>query len=378
MNKVYLYKAANYEDKTAISTAVENILNASAAFGALEANANILIKPNLLTGNTPQACVTTHPAVLRAVILALQARGYNNITVADSSGGPASAALMRAVYRRSGLEAVCIETGVQFYVDANGYETPCDGKVVRTFTLLEPLRSAPFVINLPKFKTHMLTTVSGAVKNLFGCVPGLLKAEFHTRFTSRELFGEMLVDLAQLIKPQLTIMDAVMGMEGDGPAGGEPRLVGLIIGGENIYNIDLVVTHLMGIEPAAVPTIVAAEKRGLAPARASDDMLEGDVKQLYTIAGYKPPKSYARINTTNMRLSFMAPAITKIIAPKPKILKKKCIGCGRCAEICAAGAVKVVDDVAKIDYTKCIKCFCCHEICPAKAIDMKRIGLFNI
>ena len=172
-------------DSPALQSAVEEIFGAWEGAKALGASARVLLKPNLLAKHAPEKGVTTHPAVVRAVMEALCARGVlpQNITVADSPGGVYNETLMRSVYRVSGLEAVCRETGAQLYTACRSRAKKADGELVREFTLIEPVHEADVVIDLPKLKTHVMTGMTCAVKNLFGTVPGLQKAEFHMRLS---------------------------------------------------------------------------------------------------------------------------------------------------------------------------------------------------
>ena len=240
--RVYARRVASYDDP-ALGEAVEAIFDASAHARSLGAGTRALIKPNLLAKHVPEHAVTTHPAVLRAVILALQKRGVRDITVADSPGGVYTPGVMRAVYRQSGLAAVCEETGAKLY-DACRWgrrASPEGWAQVSSFELIEPVLEADFIVDLPKVKTHVMTGMSCAVKNLFGTVPGLQKAEFHMRFPDKQPFGRMLADLYAAVAPSLVVADGVLAMEGDGPAGGAPRQLGLILGGEDGYSIDLAV-----------------------------------------------------------------------------------------------------------------------------------------
>lgn len=377
---VFCCAAADYaQDK--INAAVERIFAAAAGAAALGAHSEVLLKPNLLAKHAPEAAVTTHPAVVRAVIAALQNRGVTKITVADSAGGLYNAAAMKAIYKQSGIAAVCEETGAQLYTACKASVRKAEGKIVRTFNLIEPVHTADFIINLPKLKTHVMTGMTGAVKNLFGTVPGLQKAEFHMRFPDKEKFGDMLVDLCETVRPNLTIVDGVFGMEGDGPAGGAPRSIGVLLGGETPYTLDLAICRIMELDAMAVPYLAAAHARGLCAKALDVNLLQGDTAAANPVKGFRLPDSYTNINFANRApraIRWAVPGVEKWIAPRPKIDPAKCVGCAKCAEICPAKMIAVTNGVARINPKKCIRCFCCHEMCPVKAIDVRRFQLFDL
>ena len=255
--------------------------------------------------------------------------------------------------------------------------------------MIQPVLEADFIIDLPKLKTHVMTGYTGAVKNLFGCIPGLQKAEWHTRFSDRERFGSMLIDLLQTVQPDMAVMDAVVGMQGDGPAGGEPREVGLILGSEDLLNLDLAACRMIGMPPMRVPYLEAAHRRGLCAECFDLRDLAGDTAAFAPIQGYKLPSSYQndQLGSTDFAdyRSWLRPlvqAAEKMAAPRPVVKTAKCIGCGKCAEICPRHTIRLSGQgnhrKAKIQPRGCIRCFCCHEMCPVKAIDVRKFSLFRL
>lgn len=364
----------------ALGKAVEEILERSAAAKALTPESRVLVKPNLLARHAPDKAVTTHPAVLDAVLAALKKRGVQHIVVADSPGGLYNPAAMKAIYQVSGLAEVCARHGVTAYDACKSAPRKTEGKLVHAFNLLEPVHEAEFIIDLPKIKTHVMTGMSCAVKNLFGTIPGLQKAEMHMRFPQKEAFGEMLVDLCETVRPALVIADGVLAMEGDGPAGGTPRRLGLVLGSDDPYALDLAVCRLMGLEAMCVPYLAAAHARGLCGEALDETLLCGDTEAAAPRADFRLPASYAQINFAGRAprpLRWAMPGVEKLLAPKPKIAKARCIGCGKCAEICPRHTIRVQNGKAHIEPKQCIRCFCCHEMCPVKAIDIKRFILFG-
>ena len=379
--KVYVQSAQPGSREAAIS-GVEALFAMLPPEALPKPGMHVLLKPNLLSKHAPGAAVTTHPDVLEGVILALQKRGVNEITVADSPGGPYTKAGLSSLYKTCGLTAVCEETGAELYTDFESGERAVNGALVKRFTLLKPVLNCDYLLNLPKFKTHVLTGLSGAVKNLFGCVPGMAKAEFHMRFSEREHFGQMLVDLCECVKPNLTLVDGLLGMEGDGPAGGEAREVGLLLAGTDPYSLDLAICRYMGLPPSRVPTLSAAAKNGLAAESFDESLLLGSEAAKEPVPNFKAPRSYTgRVDFSNQLPAFLQPLMVwgvNLVSPRPVVNKKKCIGCGKCAEACPAKVISLENSKAHIHKKNCIRCFCCHEMCPVKAIDLRRVPLFRL
>ncbi|MEG0804727.1 MAG: DUF362 domain-containing protein, partial [Pygmaiobacter sp.] len=230
-------------------------------------------------------------------------------------------------------------------------------------------------------KTHMMTGMTAAVKNLFGCVPGLQKAEFHMRFPDREGFGEMLCDLCVAVAPALVVADGIVGMEGDGPAGGEVRAMGLLLGGEDPFLVDLAIAQIIGIAPQQVPYLAAAAARGLCPNVFPAAALAPGSDPLPHFLDFKLPASFAEITFGSKvppGLRWATPAVVRFAAPHPVIHTARCIGCGKCAEICPGKTIVFQNKKAKILKADCIRCFCCHEMCPVKAIDVRHLPFFKL
>ncbi len=364
-----------------VTREIEAILQKLPAWSRLTPQSKVLLKPNLLAKHLPEKAVTTHPLVLRGVILALQKQGVTDITVADSPGGPYTPAQMKTVYEVCGLTAVCNETGAKLYTACESSSRSSSGALVRQFTFIQPVLDCDFIINLPKLKAHVLTGMSGAVKNLFGCVPGLQKAEFHMQFPEKKDFGSMLVDICETIRPQIHLVDGLLSMEGDGPSGGNPVPTNLLLAGEDPYQVDLAICYYMGFPPMRTPFLAAAQTRGLCPAEFSASNLNGSEAAVQPFSNFQHPRSHeGRINFEEDVPVWVRPfmgVLTRWGAPKPKINRSQCIGCGKCAEICPQKVITIQNKKAVIQYKNCIRCFCCHEMCPVKAIDVARNKLLH-
>lgn len=374
---VYFAAAANYDQQT-VDAAVERLFCQLPAAQVLGGK-RVLLKPNLLAKHTPERAVTTHPAMVRAVIRAVRRRGAASITVADSPGGVYNPGILRSIYKVSGLTDVCREEGAALYTDCKSREVPAKGQVVKQFTLLEPVLDCDVIINLPKLKTHMMTGLSAATKNLFGCIPGLQKAEWHMRFPDKERFGGMLVDLLCTVKPGFAILDGILAQEGDGPAGGTPRMVGIVAAAEDHLQMDLALCRMLGIRPKDVPYLNAAIGRGLCPEQFDPACAKGEGELCRPIPGYRLPSSWGSVDFADKApraVRWAVPAVERLLAPRPVINKSRCIGCGKCAEICPQHTI-TVQGKAHIHAARCIRCFCCHEMCPVKAIDTRRSFLLK-
>ncbi|MGE5541477.1 MAG: DUF362 domain-containing protein, partial [Bacillota bacterium] len=221
----------------------------------------VLIKPNMLVPALPDRAITTRAEVVRAVIAILR-ECTPHLVVGDSPGF----GLCREVAEIAGIARVCREMDVRLgtFSSTTTLHNP-RGEVCRRFEVAREVIEADAVVNMPKLKTHGLVGLTCAVKNLFGCIPGLGKQHLHLRMQEVGAFAGMLVDLCDAVRPALTVVDAVMAMEGRGPRHGDPREVGLILAGANPYRVDVAACAVLGIEPATVPTVAAAHRRGLGP-----------------------------------------------------------------------------------------------------------------
>lgn len=385
MNDTIFFASCDSYDGDVLTSAMEGLFQEIAVAKELNASTKVLLKPNLLSKLPPERAVTTHPEIVRAVIRGCVARGVRkeNIIVADSAGGLYNTKQTKALYQVCGMTKVAEEEGVVLYSDCQSQRVDCKGQGY--FTILQPVLDVDFIINLPKFKTHVMTGMTAGVKNMFGIIPGLDKSQWHTRYPERDPFGEMLMDLYELFTPNLTILDGILGMEGDGPGGGTPRELGILMASENTLHLDLAVAEMMGLDPMIVPYLKAGFRRNLCERQANPKEMSGDTHLFAPIIPWELPKSYqnGNVGTTSFAgnapkfLQPLAKKVEEVLAPRPVVLGEKCINCKRCSEICSKDAINFPDKKAFIVKKKCIRCFCCHEVCPVKAIDVKKSGIFS-
>lgn len=351
-------------DVEAVKPALEEALNAVNGLDFVMPGMKIIIKPNLVSFKKPDAAATTHPALLEALVEMLLARGAD-VTIGDSPGGPHSLPLLNRVYAATGMDRL-EKLGAK--LNRNMNEKTVDfpeGKVLKNFTYTEYLDEADAIIDFCKLKSHGMLGMSAAVKNLFGTIPGLKKPEVHYKFQNDAEFADMLVDLNEYFKPRLAICDAVVGMEGNGPTAGTPRQIGALIASKSTYYADVVGAELIGMNIDGLPTLQAAYERGFAPASSKNLRVYGDIRAL-TVDDFKAPpvRGLSFMRKGNV-LHFISKAA---LEHKPTLKKRLCAGCGECARMCPAKAIKMKNKKPHINREKCIRCFCCQEFCPRAAM----------
>ncbi|TLM80076.1 MAG: DUF362 domain-containing protein [Actinobacteria bacterium] len=336
----------------------------------------VLLKVNLLSRAAPERAVTTHPEVVRAVIREVVTAG-GVPTVGDSPGGPNTPALAARVFEASGIGAVCAAEGVRltlFDEDVVRVQNP-DGALFGAFTIGRAVAEADVVIDLPKLKTHGFMMYTGAVKNLFGCIPGLEKAQYHMKVPAREDFAEMLLDLMLACRPAAAIMDAVVAMEGKGPAGGTPRQVGAVMASTDLVALDVIASAMIGLDPSEVYTNRAAAARGLGPAHARDVETVGADWCELAPRGFALP---ARDVSAGMP-AWLRDHLRRAATARPFLARAAdCTRCGSCLRDCPVDAIEVGEGGPSFDHAKCIRCYCCQELCPPQAIDLKTPVLARI
>ncbi len=333
----------------------------------------ILVKPNLLIGKRPEAAVTTHPSVVKAVIRLVREAGATPI-VGDSPGvGSAS-----RVAEKCGIMDVCKDSGTEFVE----LKTPVlvENPGGHTFKRLEVAREAlafDGIINLPKLKTHTQMFLTMGVKNIFGCVPGKLKAQLHlTAGVDTDCFAGMLLDLYLFLRPRLTVTDAVVAMEGNGPGSGDPRRLGLVFASRDAVAMDLIITEVLGARREHSPVLKRASEMGLEGAEKEGVVVVGEEIRGVRVSGFRFPPLVSTNFTANLPY-FIDRRIRRAFTSRPHITDLRCNCCESCVDICPAGVMEKNEKI-NIDYDRCIRCFCCQEICPEGAISVKQGWLKSV
>ena len=322
----------------------------------------VLVKPNALRASKAEEAITTHPAVVRAVVERLEEMAPASLIVADNPG-MVSYGTNEATFKQTGLMD-----------GSNGhYRNIGDDSVLVDFnpefadrvSVSQAILEADVLISVPKFKTHGLTVITGAIKNNYGILPGAQKAKLHQKAGSPERFHEMLVDVFKLRVPDFFIMDAVVGMEGNGPASTELRDVGLILASDNAVAMDATMARLMGLAPEKLRFLAKAKDQGLGDYEETAIEIIGD---LVPIPDYNlPPLSGEAIAGSSVIAEFLESRVKLRPSADPEL----CTGCGSCVEQCPVSALALVDDMPQVDPELCITCFCCQELCPEKAMELK-------
>jgi len=323
---------------------------------------HVLLKPNLLYGKAPEKVVTTHPSIVRGMIqLVREAEGIPFIGDSPSIGS-----LVRAA-DKAGIKEVADEMNCPL-VEFNKPILPSKGgKFFKQLEIDRTVLEADVIINLPKWKTHNMMLLTLGVKNLFGCVPGTKKALWHLKAgESRKAFAQIMVDLYRAIQPSLTILDGILGMEGDGPGSGDPIPLGLILASGDSLSIDQIVCDLLAIPRESLLTNRVAFEAGM-----GRDGIEvvGERLEEIRIPHFKlPTPSKPDWNLPR----FLQRALKNALTSKPAVEEEICDVCDRCVEICPPKALTRKGKGLVFDYGKCIRCFCCQEVCPSGAISLKQ------
>jgi uncharacterized protein (DUF362 family)/NAD-dependent dihydropyrimidine dehydrogenase PreA subunit len=374
-NKVYIVRCNSYD------YAEEKMAELFRLMGGIEKFAfhdeKIVLKVNLLRGSRPEKAVSTHPAVVSAVARLLNKAGSKSIVVdSPGSGYKYNTVTLEKVYQKSGLADASKESGFELNMDCSYQEISfAKGKLIKRFEVITPVLQNKGIFNLCKMKTHVFMVMTGAVKNNFGVIPGLVKPGYHAKLNDTRHFADMLLDLAECVAPRLSIMDAIVAMEGDGPGLGTPRKVGLLLGSTNQLALDMVASEIMGIRREQNPVLVAAEKRGMAPTSIQDvDVVGEDLSQI-RIRDFKLPSNiYEGIGFGDLPwyINILKNLFRDTLSSKPVIIKDACKACGACVKACPVTAVAIKKEkFATITEKKCIRCYCCHEMCPENAIQLK-------
>jgi len=325
----------------------------------------VLIKPNLLAPKHPDRCVTTHPTMVRAVAeLVQEAKGIPAIGDSPAVGG------LRRVAAQAGIAAVADELGCPLVEFKEVAEVKADEACTfRRFELAKAVLEADVIINLPKVKTHSQTLLTLGVKNTFGCIPGMRKAQWHLKAgIDHAYFAGMLAELAQIVKPALTIADGVIGMEGDGPGNGDPRPLGLILASGNPHALDTTICQIIGVAPQDLLTIQAGRERGFEGTGPRQIEVVG---QPLADLGVSPFRLPGRFDVQWNLPGFIKRPLKNVFVPKPRVDRGLCVQCGVCAEVCPPQAISVGAKGVRIDYRRCIRCYCCQEVCPEGAMRLQ-------
>ena len=378
MSKVIIQECKSYDLETMIAkiNAAIDLLGGWDQF--VKPQDRVLLKVNLIGPKTSETAAVTHSEFVRALVRILKGKECE-VWIGDSSGGAiAGIAPTAQSFKVAGYERVALEEGALIKnFDREGVvsvvpESGCE----EAMHIAKPMFDADVVINLPKLKTHSAQIFSGAVKNVFGCIPGLKKAKYHKMAPDSSDFGQIICDIHKGTNIRLHIMDGILAMQGEGPTAGTPYPAGKILVSTDPLALDAVAAKMIGMNVADVPMLETAQNRNLGEGDIKNICLAGDYDQIPKLVKFKLPKRFGTVKKRNNK------AVLKVIeffTSRPKINQSKCRKCNMCVESCP---VQAIDRETKlIDYAVCIECMCCHELCMFKAVELKNdnkiAGLFS-
>jgi uncharacterized protein (DUF362 family)/NAD-dependent dihydropyrimidine dehydrogenase PreA subunit len=360
--KISVVKCNSYEPAV-VEQAVRSTLNLLGGITCfVKPGSRVLVKPNLLLSKEPEYAITTHPQVVSSVIHILKEINCRVIIGDGPSVWGQYIENVDDVYEKTGIKKVAQDEGVKL--------VNFDKRRMRDkFPLTVWLDECDYLVNLPKFKTHEFTLITGAIKNLFGLVSGTYKTELHKNYFQADEFAKILVDIYQESRPALTIIDGILAMEGDGPGtGGKVRQLNLLLGGSDCVALDTVMARIMGIRHQEVLSTKEAALRGLGEGQLSRIKIEGEDIDKLNI----PPFILPQVSKIGNLPHVLKVILKSLIKYYPYSLRLKCTRCGRCVKICPKKCIMLKKKSIIFNYKQCIACFCCQEACPAAAIGVKK------
>lgn len=379
--KVFWADTADYEKETVFKSVKYLFDSLGGAENVVGRNKRVFLKVNLVREMTPDKCGTTHPSVVEAISEILIKETGAEVRVGDSSGSAFNAAVMNATFKTCGMTDACAESGAVLIDDFGSTNKKIDGKVVRCLDIIDEFNDADVVINVGKLKTHSFTGYTGAVKNLYGLIPGLVKAQTHSLYPTLSVFCDCLIDIERFASEKIALhfIDAVKGMEGDGPTNGTPRFIGKIFAGTNPYFVDVAAVSLFA-DPLDMPLVKKACERGLLPSDLRETGIDLDGLSAQRISDFKTVRV---VDGDFTKKGFLKRFLRKNwVTRRPVIDTKKCKGCGRCFAHCPRKAIDMVGKnapkKAKIRKKDCIRCNCCQELCPHDAVRLKKPLLYRV
>ncbi|MCX5667050.1 MAG: DUF362 domain-containing protein [Candidatus Omnitrophica bacterium] len=358
MARVVLVRCESY-DTGKVFDAVKRSVD---LLGGIEAfvkpGMKVLLKPNLLSARLPEDAVDTHPEVVRAVVRLVKGAGAVPF-IGDSPGGFGKN--IGEIFEKSGMKRIADEEGVRL-------EAFTTSKFVNGIPIARQIFDSDRVISIPKFKTHSVTVLTAAVKNMFGSVVGLYKAECHSRSPKEEDFSGIIARVYSITKPHLTVVDGIIAMEGDGPSSGVIRKMDLITASEDAVAIDSCLAKIMGVEPLDILVTKEAYKNRLGEADLSKIEILGEGLDAFVAKDFKLPQ------TTPLKYlpKSVISSVASLIRFKPYIDNAACRRCNLCKLTCPVDCIEIEKRRCSIDYKKCTRCLCCHEVCHYRAVSIKR------
>ncbi len=378
MEIVSLVRCKDYNYELVKKAVEESFKNLGGVDKYIVPGEKVLLKVNLLMKKSPEEATTTHPAFVKALAEILIQYGVE-VIIGDSPGGPFNTSVLRGVYKACGMEEIANQVGATLNYNTNSVEIKNEeGLILKRINAIEIMTKVDKVISVSKLKTHGMMMFTGAVKNMFGVVAGLEKAEYHVRMPNNVDFSNALVDICVASKPVLSFMDGIVGMEGEGPSAGEPREVGVVIASSSPYHLDVAATNIIGLEPTKVPTVQRCAERGICNGNFTDIDLVGDDIKDFILSDYAVPEIRSIDLLEGKLPKFMRDILNGLLQPKPVFIHSICVGCSDCAKNCPPRVIEMANNKPIVSLDGCIRCFCCQELCPVKAVVIHRPLLMKL
>ena len=377
--KCSLTRCTGYDYEKVYEALSESIENLGGFAPYIAKGERVLLKVNLVMKKRPEEAATTHPVFVKALATLLLEYGAE-VLIGDSPGGPFISSLMNSVYSGTGMSQVSKETGARLNVNYNSCtkDNP-DGFIMKHLTLTDMINDVDKVISVAKLKAHAMMTFTGAVKNMFGMVPGLSKAEYHLNMPNYEHFADMLIDVCLCCKPVLSFMDGIVSMEGNGPTAGDPVNTNVILASESPYHLDQAACGIIDLSTDDVPVLKRLKARGIIGEIGDIDFAGGSIEEFYN-KDFKISRGSSLFDVQDSNFpGFIKTFVGRCLQTRPHINLGLCVGCGICKDACPANIIDInAGKKAVINYKKCIRCYCCQELCPQKAVKMHRPTLAKL
>jgi uncharacterized protein (DUF362 family)/Pyruvate/2-oxoacid:ferredoxin oxidoreductase delta subunit len=366
--QVALVRCASYDEQE-VFDAIRQGVGLLGGVGRFAASGErLLMKPNVLAGDPSERAVCTHPSVVKAVARLFR-DAVARLSYGDSPGQGRPVALetcgIGAAAREAGAQAANFEQGRTMTLEGSPH--------AKAFTIARGVLEADGILNLCKLKTHSFTRMTGAVKNLYGCISGNMKKTLHVLYPTPQEFSRMLVALNLLLRARLHIMDGIVAMEGNGPRGGDPRPMGVLLFSTDPVALDAVMCSLVGLKPVYLPSARPGRAWGLGTYQLEEIEILGDSLPRSSNGDFR----VARGPVLDMSQTGLLTYVSNVISKRPVIDRNQCTRCGQCVEACPVEPKAVNWHIGNkrrpptYKYLRCIRCYCCQEICPEGAISVK-------
>ena len=368
----------NYEYNK-VSLAIEkSITNLGGLEKYLNKGETVLLKVNLVMRKHPNNAATTHPIFVQALAEIIITYGCQ-VVIGDSPGGPFSEILLRPLYKTTGMAEAALLSGasLNYNTSVTEVETP-NGLLQKKLTVATFATKVDKIISVAKLKSHCMTKMTGAVKNMFGIIPGTTKAEYHFEKSDIANFSDCLIDICLYGNPILSFVDGIIGMEGNGPTGGTARNTAVVLASDNPFELDLAMSKIMNLSIDEVPLLKRMVERKLCSKNADYIKTAGDNIDQFIAKDFIIPKTNSMHFLGNNPPKFLKKFVQNNFQSKPIFKYSNCIGCGDCVLNCPAKIITMKGQKPDIDLTKCIRCFCCQELCPKNAVDVKQPFILKV